>query len=250
MSDINQQKFICIDCETTGLEADKDRIIEVAAVLFDMRTVYDQTESLVNPECTIPSESIEIHHITQEMVQDQPVIVKILPDLLKFIGDNIIVGHGVGFDIEIIAQAADRHRIPHTLRKNPYLDTLRMARLYGESPINSLEHLRKHFNVPQEGAHRAMSDVVVNMEVFKHLAKRYKTTKQVFEALSKPIYMPNMPLGKHKGRPLRDIPLQYLQYMVKKDYDQDLLFSLRTELKRRRQGNTFGQANNPFQQLG
>ncbi len=127
-------------------------------------------ETLVNPECEIPQPSIAIHHITQEMVQEKPTIAQVLPQILQLIGNHIIVGHGVGFDIDMLALAADRHGIPCKIRQNLYLDTLRMARLYGECPINSLEYLRKHFNIPLEGAHRAMSDVIVNIEVFKLLA--------------------------------------------------------------------------------
>lgn len=249
MADIEKQKFICIDCETTGLDPQQDRIIEVAVMCFDAHTIYEQMETLVNPECPIPETSIAIHHITPDMVQDKPTIDQVLSDILKMIGNHIIIGHGVGFDIDILAIAAERHSIPCTLRQNRFLDTLRMARLYGGCPVNSLEHLRKHFNIPLEGAHRAMSDVIVNREVFKHLAKRYKTTEQLFEALSRPILMTNMPLGKHKGRPLKEIPLQYLQWVANKDFDQDLLFSVRNELKRRKRGNQFGQANSPFANL-
>lgn len=247
--DIEKQKFVCIDCETTGLDPQQDRIIEVAVMRFDMSQAYERVESLINPECPIPDTSIAIHHITQDMVQDKPKIDKILPDILNLIGDHIIIGHGVQFDIEMIALAAEKARIPCKIRNNRFLDTLRMARLYGDSPVNSLEQLRKHFNVPLEGAHRAMSDVIVNADVFRHLLKRYKNMDQVFEALSRPIMMSTMPLGKHKGRPLKEIPLQYLQWIVNKDFDQDLLFSIRTELKRRRKGNAFNQVGNPFLNL-
>jgi DNA polymerase-3 subunit epsilon len=206
-------------------------------------------ESLINPECLIPETSIAIHHITQEMVMDKPTIQQVLPQVLELVGDHIIIGHGVGFDIDILATAAERYGIPCKIRQNRFFDTLRMARLYGESPVNSLEYLRKHFNIPLEGAHRAMSDVIVNKEVFKHLSKRFRTTEQLFEALSKPILMNTMPLGKHKGRLIKEIPLQYLQWVANKDFDQDLLFSVRTELKRRRKGNQFNLSSNPFSQL-
>ncbi|WP_042280894.1 MULTISPECIES: putative quorum-sensing-regulated virulence factor [unclassified Candidatus Protochlamydia] len=249
MPDIEKHKFICIDCETTGLDPQQDRIIEVAVMCFDGNQVYAQMESLINPECPIPETSIAIHHITQDMVKDKPTINHVLPQILELISDHIIIGHGVGFDIEILAVAAERHGIPCKIRKNRFLDTLRMARLYGESPVNSLEYLRKHFNIPLEGAHRAMSDVIVNKEVFKHLSKRYRTTEQLFEVLSKPILMNTMPLGKHKGRLLKEIPLQYLQWVCNKDFDQDLLFSVRTELKRRKHGNQFNQSSNPFLKL-
>lgn len=249
MPDIEKQKFICIDCETTGLDVQQDRIIEVAVMCFDGNQVYAQMETLVDPECEIPETSIAIHHITPDMVKDKPTIAQVLPEILQLIGNHIIVGHGVGFDIDILAIAAERYGIPCKIRQNLYLDTLRMARLYGESPINSLEHLRKHFNIPLEGAHRAMSDVIVNREVFKRLAKRFKTTEQLFDVLARPILMTSMPLGKHKGRPLKEVPLQYLQWVANKDFDQDLLYSVRTELKRRKKGNLFNQASNPFLNL-
>lgn len=249
MSLLENEKFICIDCETTGLDPKEDRIIEVAVVLFDLNEIFASFESLVDPECAIPETSIAIHNITPAMVENKPKIETLLPEIIALIKDYTIVGHGVGFDIELLINAAERHGISHNLRKNRILDTLRMARLYGDCPVNSLEQLRKHFNIPMEGAHRAMNDVIVNREVFRHLAKRYKTTKQLFEALSRPVLMKTIPLGKHKGRPFKEVPLQYLYWMANKEFDQDLEFSIKTELKRRKQGNSFNQVGNPFLHL-
>lgn len=249
MGRLDKEIFVCLDCETTGLDPAEDRIIEVAAAVFTMDIGLEEFESLIDPKRSIPESSIEIHRITPEMIIGKPTIDKVIPTLLKMIGKHIIVGHGIGFDIELIALAADRAGIPHTLRSNRSFDTLRMARLYGESPTNSLEQLRVHFNIPLEGAHRAMNDVIVNREVFKFLAKRYKTTEQLFEILSRPIKLKTMPLGKHKGRLLKEIPLEYLRWAASKDFDQDLLFTIRSEIASRKKGNLFSQAGNPFQEL-
>lgn len=183
------------------------------------------------------------------MVANEPKIDKVIPDVLKIIGNRTLIGHGIGFDVEMLALAAERCNISCSIRNNLQLDTLRMARLYGDCPINSLDQLRKHFNIPSDGAHRAMNDVMVNTEVFRHLAKRYKTTEQLFEVLSRPILMSTMPLGKYKGRPLKEIPLQYLQWIINKDFDQDLLYSIKYELKRRKSGQSFNQSGNPFLNL-
>lgn len=249
MADLNKEIFVCIDCETTGLDAENDRIIEVAAVVFTLDEILDSFEALVNPEIPIPESSMKFHHISDEMVKGKPLLKDELPELLSLVGKHIIIGHGIGFDVEMIALAADRAGIPHTLRANRQIDTLRMARIYGESPVNSLDHLRQHFNIEAEGWHRAMSDVIVNVEVFKYLARFYKTTEQIFKVLSKPIYLKAMPLGRYKGRLLKDLPLDYIKSSLRRNFDQDLTYSLKTELNRRRKGNLFSQATNPFSQL-
>lgn len=246
---LDKDTFVCIDCETTGLDVDQDRIIEVAVVKFKMDKTLEEFESLVDPERDIPQTSIDIHHITPEMVKGKPKIADLLPQVIKIIGRDPIVGHGVLFDVELIVKAAERVGMPCLLRNNPMLDTLRLARLYGESPENSLDTLRKHFNIEAEGAHRAMGDVIINIAVFKHLVHRFKTTEEVIKRLERPIELKKMPLGKHKGRPFKEVPLQYLQWAANKQFDQDLLFSIRSELKRRKQGSSFSQSVNPFQQL-
>ncbi|MEC7839895.1 MAG: DUF3820 family protein [Chlamydiota bacterium] len=249
MSKLEKEKFICIDCETTGLDPEKDSIIEVAVTLFTFDEIIAEYETLVDPQIEIPESSIEIHNITPEMVVGKPKIKAILPEILELIGTHIIIGHGVKFDIDIIAAAAARHDVPCTIQQNKVIDTLRLARLYGDSPSNALARLGLHFNVESDGAHRAMNDVRVNIEVFKHLSRQFKFVKDLFKALSKPIQLKTMPLGQHKGRPFKDIPLPYLRWAANKDFDEDLLFSIRSEIKRRKQGNTFQQAGNPFADL-
>lgn len=246
---IQQDIFVCIDCESTGLDPEKDRIIEIAVSRFTFNHVLQSFESLINPECEIPQISQDIHKISSEMLQGKPKIESVLPDLLKMIHGNVLVGHGIGFDIALIAAEAKRHQIPTTIEKQLFIDTLRMARLYGESPINSLEKLRQHFNIEAEGAHRAMNDVIVNIEVFKQLAKPYPTTEQLLETLKKPIKLKAMPLGKHKGRKFDEIPIEYLLWAERKDFDQDLLFSIRSELRNRKRGGGFEQSANPFTSL-
>lgn len=243
---INKDQFVCLDCESTGLDLETDKIIEVAAIIFTFENIIDSFESLVNPGMDIPLQSQEIHNISNEMVFQKPEIKEILPSLLKFIGKHIIVGHGVKFDIDLIAKEAKRSGIDCSIQSNVYIDTLRLARLYGESPANSLENLRQHFNIPAEGAHRAMNDVKVNIPVFKHLSKSFQTTEQLIKRMEKPILMKVMPLGKHKGRKFSEIPLDYLQWAAGKDFDLDLLYSIRVELKNRKQKDNFQTAANPF----
>jgi DNA polymerase-3 subunit epsilon len=241
--------FVCLDCETTGLDPKVDRIIEIAVVQFTSSGVLQTYETLIDPEIPISEGSMAIHHITEEMVKGKPKIQEVIPAILKLIHHHIVVGHGIKLDLNFITESARRHQIPHNIESLLTIDTLRLARLYGESPTNSLEKLRQHFNIEPEGAHRAMSDVIVNIEVFKYLTTSFKTTQQLLERLKKPILLKNMPLGKYKGRPFGEIPLEYLLWAVKGDFDQDLIFSIRTELQKRKKGERFNQATNPFASL-
>lgn len=249
MTLIKDTTFVCLDCEATGLNTATDRIIEVAVATFTLDGIQSSFESLIDPECPIPEASIAIHHITQDMVLGKPKIEDVLSEILLLAGNHPIIGHGINFDIDLIDIAAKKANVSCQIKKNLAFDTLRLARLYGQSPTNSLQQLRMHFNIAEEGAHRAMSDVIVNIQVFKKLASHFKTVKQLVDALSKPIIMKNMPLGKHKGRPMKEIPLDYLLWAARQDFDQDLLFSLRTEVNRRKKGDSFSQLANPFANL-
>lgn len=249
MSLLKKEPFVCFDCETTGLLPQQNRLIEIAVCIFTFDEILKTYETLIDPQCLIPEETIEIHHITDEMVKGKPLAAEILKDVLELINGHTIVGHGIQLDISFVTEECKRAQIPCNLSKNPFFDTLRMARLYGQSPVNSLERLRKHFNIAEEGAHRAMSDVIVNIEVFKYLAEGFNTTEQLHKRLEKPILLRTMPLGKHKGRKFSDIPIEYLRWAAKKDFDQDLLYSIRSELKVRKKGERFNQASSPFSDL-
>lgn len=246
---MNKEIFVCVDCESTGLDPKNDRIIEIAIAKFRGNTILEKYETLVNPEITISPESIEIHKITQDMVEDKPTIKEVLPHCLKMIQNHIIIGHGILFDIQLIAEEAKRNQVPCKIENQKFIDTLRMARLYGQSPINSLEHLREHFNISQEGAHRAMNDVVVNIQVFSQLAKEFHSPKHILERLKNPIKLRAMPLGKHKGRSFSEIPLDYLKWAARQQFDQDLLFSIRSEINRRKKQPSFRESANPFSSL-
>ena len=247
MGSLKSDTFICLDCEATGLDTEKDEIIELAVVKFTFSETIETLDSLIDPRCPIPPDSTEVHAITDEMIVGKPYIENVLPKAFEIIKNHPIIGHNIGYDLKIIIAAAKRHNIPCPIKLENSIDTLRLARLYGESPTNSLETLRKHFNITEEGAHRALNDVIVNIQVFKRLVTSFKTTKEIMDRLKKPIAMVRMPLGKHKGLPFKDVPIDYLNWASHQDFDQDLLHSISLEKARRRKRKPF--ANNPFADL-
>ena len=249
MGNLKKDTFICLDVEATGLSVEKDEIVELAVVKFTYDEILETYETLVNPGMEIPQESIDVHHISNEMVKGKPTIDQVLPEAFHLIGKHIIVGHNIGYDLAMLMQAAKKRSIPCPIELERSIDTLRLARLYAGSPTNSLEVLREHFNIPEEGAHRAMNDVIVNIQVFKYLAIDFKTTKEVLTRLKQPILLKTFPLGKHRGLPFREVPIDYLNWAGNQDFDQDLLYSIYEEKKRRKKRKPFSQSCNPFADL-
>lgn len=249
MTLLNKLHFVCLDCEFTGLDMEKDRIIEIAAVKFTFSEIVSEFDELIQPDCPISKDALEIHHISSDMLVNKPHIEEILPKLFSFVDKNIIVGHAIKSDLEMLSRAAKRAGLDSPLDSAVCIDTLRLARLYGDSPNNSLENLAKHFNVPVEKMHRALHDVIMNIDVFKHLVRKFKTLDQLQKSLSKPIKMKYMPLGKYKGRIFKEIPIHYLRWASNMDFDEDLLYTIRLELNARKKGDGFANVCNPFSGL-
>ncbi|MCH9612026.1 MAG: 3'-5' exonuclease DinG [Chlamydiia bacterium] len=249
MSVYKNETFVCFDVESTGLDIQNDRIIEIAIVKFKGDEILDSYETLIDPGVPIPAESIEIHKITPDMVAGKPAITEVFSDILKLLANSIIVGHNIKYDIGILLAEAARHNIPNKLDKLEAIDTLRLARLYGESKNNSLQALREHFDIPIESAHRAMGDVIVNIKVFKYLIQPFAKLADLRGKLKKPILMSKMPLGKYKGHLMKDLPEAYLRWAKKLDFDEDLSYTIAQELKRRNQTKSFLLKNSPFKDL-
>ena len=118
--------FTVIDTETTGLNSIENRIVEVAAIKFSKDGILDKFSTLVNPEQKIPFQCIQIHHITDQMVQSAPKIKQILPELLKFIEGSVLIGHNINFDLRFLNAELERNGFFQL--KNSFIDTLSLSR--------------------------------------------------------------------------------------------------------------------------
>ncbi len=151
--------YVALDIETTGLSPSDDEIIEISAVRVHDNEIVERFSSLVKPSQPISARITELTGITNEMLSDAPPIEQVLPAFRSFIGNYVLVGHNVNFDINFLYD--------HSLRigldavTNDYLDTLRLSRqLYPGEKHHRLSDLIERFGVGDIVAHRAMSDVL------------------------------------------------------------------------------------------
>ena len=120
-------RAIFYDTETTGIRADKDRIIEIAA--------YDPLnqrsfEKLVNPGCLIPAEATAIHHISDAMVANAPAFDAVAAEFIEFCeGDVVLIAHNNdSFDYHFLKAEFGRSNMAMPSWK--FLDSLKWARRY------------------------------------------------------------------------------------------------------------------------
>jgi DNA polymerase-3 subunit epsilon/ATP-dependent DNA helicase DinG len=144
--------MVAIDIETTGLDPQKDAIIEIAAVRFSGHRVEAEWSNLINPNRPIPPLITQLTGISNEMVRNAPPIRAVLQELADFVGNDPVVGHNVQFDVGFLKKQ-------NILRLNQTVDTYELAAiaLPGNSRYN-LGTLGKTLGIMIPNSHRALDD--------------------------------------------------------------------------------------------
>ena len=160
--------YVLFDIETTGLDSEFDEIIEIGAIKVDNNQIVDEFHSLIKPNEMIDEFITNLTGITNEMVENAPSINDVLPLFLKFIGNNILIGHNVNFDINFIYDSLCSCGISPI--SNDFIDTLRIARrVLPELSHHRLTDLAIYYNIDSNGNHRALKDVEITNIVFNKL---------------------------------------------------------------------------------
>lgn len=167
----NNVDYVVFDLETTGLSPFKDEIIEIGAVRVDKDgKIVGTFTTLVKPSQPVSEFIQNLTGISNKMLSDAPSIYTVLPRFADFVGDSILVGHNVTFDIAFVQQKAKIYK--ETKFLNPYVDTLSLTRkVYPNLKSYKLQDLIKEFNLKTYAAHRALADVVATQQLFELLKK-------------------------------------------------------------------------------
>lgn len=176
--------YVVIDTETTGLDYEYCDIIEVSAVRYSAGAIVDKFSTLVKPE---PYETMNdngdwveeyvddfisnLTGITNEMLADAPEPAEVLPKFMQFIGDSVLIGHNVNFDINFLYDAAERHC--GLMLSNNYIDTMRIARkLLPDLKHHRLSDVSAACGVAVSNAHRAEADCLTTAACFEEMKIR------------------------------------------------------------------------------
>ncbi len=169
---LHQVTFCVIDLETTGGSPEDCSITEVGAVKLCGGDCEGTLQTLVSPGHAIPRSITILTGISDAMVEPAPPVEAVLPTLLEFIGDAVIVGHNVRFDVAFLNAALRRAERP--VLGNPIIDTCALARrlVREEVPDCRLGTLADRFRLTHRPTHRALDDALATGDLLHALLER------------------------------------------------------------------------------
>lgn len=175
--------FVVLDTELTGMNPRKDEIVSIGAVhIRDFQVQPGEClHTLVQPKA-LPKQSTLIHRITPDAVKDAPRLREVLPGLLDFLNDSLIVGHHIGMDMLFINRAV--RRVFGAELISPCLDTMRLAQAfeaemwenyydrYQLGVSYNLRDLSNRLGLPVFPQHDALQDALQTAYLFLFLVKK------------------------------------------------------------------------------
>jgi DNA polymerase-3 subunit epsilon len=164
-----ERKYAIVDIETTGGLVKRDKITEIAIVLFDGEKVIDQYQTLVNPERSIPPYISDMTGITNDMVADAPCFCEVAKEIVLRTEGAIFVAHNARFDYGFLREEFSRLGYAYTRKQ---LCTVRLSKkMLPELRSHSLDSLIRHYSLQVENRHRALDDALATAEVFRRITK-------------------------------------------------------------------------------
>ena len=175
---IEETTYCVLDIETTGISRFTEKITEFGIMKVKNGEVIDTFECFVNPEKPIPPRVVEVTNITDDMVKDAETIDKVMPKVIEFVGDSVIVAHNANFDVGFIKYNAENLGLEFN---NTYIDTLALAKeLFPDFKKYKLGIIAEKLGIKVDVAHRALADVETLVAVFNVMIEQLKE-KEIFE---------------------------------------------------------------------
>jgi predicted DnaQ family exonuclease/DinG family helicase len=211
-------EFVAIDLETTGLDAKRDRIIEVGAVKFAGGKVVDECSYLVNPGMRIPPLITQLTNIRQEDVETAPPFKDIAGNICAFIGPLPVCGHQVQFDIGFFNE--ELHRLGMDRLRNEWLDSAVISRvILTHLPGYSLSQVASAAGIELRSAHRALDDArasgLIAVELVPRFAEIHPSIRHMMARFAPPSFLKTLlfqscgkqgPTGAPAGKDLEAVP--------------------------------------------
>jgi len=173
--------YVVIDLETTDRNVKKAQILEFAAVRVTNGIITDMFVKLANPGVKNTPQAYAVNRISDEMIANAEPLPVVFGEFLDFIGDSPVVGHNISsYDTVLIYdKAMELYQRPFT---NRIVDTYWFSHMtHKELSDQTLYTMCKYYNIINENAHRALSDVICTWKLYERI-KHYVFDKEIMPA--------------------------------------------------------------------
>ena len=163
-------EFVAFDIETTGLDSERDCIIEIGAVRCKNGEIGERFHTFVDPERHIPGNITQLTGISDKDVLGAPKLREAFESFIKFAGDAPLCAHNADFDIGFIIKGCEQLGINY---KPVSVDTLVMSQnLLPELKKYKLDTVAGYLGLPEFTHHRAVDDAVTVAHILGKLFPR------------------------------------------------------------------------------
>lgn len=225
-----------IDCETTGTDHTKDKVVQIGACDLTKTGVINirQTFVALPDGMTIPASASAVHHIVTDDLAGAPPLDQAIE---QFKGAEYFIAHNARFDSCFLAEALGT-------KPEQWICTYKCAlRAWAEAPGHSNQCLRywlgeiEPFGFKREElpSHSAASDTIVTAAIFHHLVKQQGVTFGLMKQWSQePALHTVINFSKNKGQRFDQCDIGFLHWILKQpDMDEDKVFSAKYWLEKR-----------------
>ena len=168
-----ERPLVFFDLETTGLDVEKDRVIEFAGIKVYPDKRQERLETFINPGQPIPEEITRLTGITDEMVAGAPVFSEITTDLVKLLRDADVAGYNLcNFDMPMLESEFRRcgQSLPGP-EDRAVIDPLEILKKHEVRTLSWAYNF--YLGEQRNDAHRSMQDTEATVEILRTQIKRY-----------------------------------------------------------------------------
>jgi DNA polymerase III subunit epsilon len=240
-----------IDIETTGLNRNEDRIVDLCIIKILPGGQEEILKSLVNPTIPIPSDSTEIHGIVDADVQGKPTFKDLAQKIVKFLDNCDLGGYGVKFDLAIIGSELKRVGINYSNEGRNVIDVMDIY--FKLEPRDLVAAYSRYCGKDLDGAHRSENDIKATIEVLEAQIEKYELPKDIsslneFCNPKDPSWVDNdgkikwrdgkatINFGAHMGKSLEYMQINevgYLQWILRGDFSSEVKDIIRESINGR-----------------
>lgn len=248
---MQQARVMVLDTETTGVDVEADRVVELGAAYFEAGSLWDVRRMRINPGRPIPEAASAIHGIRDEDVRHKPTFAEIGARFWAHVEGTALSGprpllagyNASGFDIPLLNAELSRAGLPWRIDASKVLDLMVFVRWHHRDlQRRSLESVCHHYQIPLVRAHSALEDAKATGALLLRLVAEGLVPTDVEEALAEQrrlcaslqeertrwsywVYRDRrdgrlrIGAGRHCGRLLEEVDTEYLSSLLERIAD-------------------------------